>query len=633
MIAYITPILIVLILLLVLVVFIPALLDLVSRRNRAQRDLLKSEIKRMEREARRFERQVAPYRRLRSAAYKMAAKSTEEQISLLNAVITNTQHLAELIRCPAVYGYLLPAQHFLTHPGHIRDIITDSRLIRKAMSELAKSARYAESVGKALDALALLPEQLADEKKALGERQSEVHSIINRERAEGIEALDDFSRDIGVVNRYLDKWEQVAGTGDINALDEGAIALEAAGATLTDTFSRASLLERERVALDRRIRRITSELDDAQATLKSGPAVEESLSQVRPLLRRAAWLLNESALEHRRRREFNAAGADVSTAAQLVTMGRDLIMADRQIRVLTERDDGVSLTEAISAIGRDLNDVLAQMAPGSDAIQEVMFDTSLSGRVAQVRTRAETLGKQQDEVIAKLSREALLANEELDRTWERGQRLLPLADDDPLARRYARLHTQFEDAKRQPSALEQFRRDIGMFEQAWTPWVSRVEDTRERIVRLRSTLPDLIDRALEIAEPWNCLAEDVTQIQQRAADFETIQAKFSSATHRREAEAQMDQLESIEREIDERFAKIKEKSGRLQFLESDVAQIIALATDNKGEVAEDHPDKAKWERTIRLIDHHTRSAHAANNYEDASVALLRAADVANKLAM
>jgi len=39
------------------------------------------------------------------------------------------------------------------------------------------------------------------------------------------------------------------------------------------------------------------------------------------------------------------------------------------------------------------------------------------------------------------------------------------------------------------------------------------------------------------------------------------------------------------------------------------------------------------DRGLRLIDHHTRSAHAALHYEDASVALLRAAETANKLAL
>lgn len=592
-----------------------------------------SEIKKMEREARRYERQFFPYKRLRSTAYQTAAVSSEESLSQLHNEISQFQQICELIRGPEIYGYLLPAQHFLTHPVHVGIIIKDTRLVQKAIAQSSKTARAAEVVGQALETLASLPNRLAEESRLLAGQLAEVDNIIVRERSEGIEALDDFTRDMTGVRRHLDKWKQAAGAGELQLLDEGAIALETAAAILADSFSRAAILERERVALDRRIRRISTELDDAQAALKSAPTGEESLPQVRPLLRHAARLLNESAPDHRRRREFNAAGADVSTAAQYVTLSRDLVLANRQIRVLAERDDGVSMTEGIRVITRELTDLLAQLTADRGGQQEAMIDTSLSGRAAQIRTRAETLGKQQDEVIANLSREATLAKQELDQTWQMGQRLLPLAEDDPLSRRYVRLHSQFQEAQRKPSALEQYRRDIVMFESVWTPWVSRVEETRERIVRIRSNLPALIDSALELAAPWNCLADDVAQIQQRAADFETTQGRFAKVTHRREAETQMEQLESIERDIDVSFAKLKEKSSRLQFLESDVGQLIALATDGKGELPDDHPDKSKWDRSLRLIDHHTRSAHAANHYEDASVALLRAADTANKLAL
>jgi hypothetical protein len=51
------------------------------------------------------------------------------------------------------------------------------------------------------------------------------------------------------------------------------------------------------------------------------------------------------------------------------------------------------------------------------------------------------------------------------------------------------------------------------------------------------------------------------------------------------------------------------------------------------ELPPDHPDRRKRERALTLIAHHTAQAHNAARYEDASLALLRAADVANKLAL
>lgn len=630
--SYITATLIILILLVLLVVFIPAVLDRLARRNVERRDLLAADIKKMERDARRFERLFVPYKRLQSAAYRSAAKVTEENISLFVEEISQLGQLHKLVRCPAVYGYLLPVQHFVTYPNHISIILKDLSLLNKAAAQQSAAQHAVTDINNTFEALALLPKKLRGEKEALTGRLADLEAIVRRERTEGIEALDDFMRDVAGTSHLLELWEQSAGSGaSVTSLDEGAVALETASATLTDAFGRAANLERERIALDRRIQRITTQLDDAQVVSKSGPAAVDSLPQVRPLLRRAALLLNESAPDHRRRREFNAAGADVSTAAQLIAFSRDLVTADSQVRLLRERDDGVSLTDAIGVIRQELTELMERMGLDRGEPQDGLIDTSLAAQAAKVRTRSETLVRQQDEVIAQLTREATSAKEQLEKTWEMGQRLLPLAENDPLFRRYTRLMAQFQEAQRQPNALERYRQEIGSFGSVWTPWVARVRAARERIIRIRAMLPDLIDRALELAGPWNCLADDVGYIQQRAADFETTQAHFSTVNHRREAEGLMEQLEAIERDINERFAKLNEKAGRLQFLEKDISQIIALVSDTTGNLSDDYPDKPKWERTLRLIDHHTRSAHAAQHYEDASVALLRAADAANKL--
>lgn len=95
----------------------------------------------------------------------------------------------------------------------------------------------------------------------------------------------------------------------------------------------------------------------------------------------------------------------------------------------------------------------------------------------------------------------------------------------------------------------------------------------------------------------------------------------------------MDQLETIDADIEARYAQLKDRARRLQFLESDVNQIISLVNNENVELSSDDPQKARWERTLRLVDHHIRSAHAALHYEDASVSLLRAVDVANKQAV
>jgi hypothetical protein len=149
---------------------------------------------------------------------------------------------------------------------------------------------------------------------------------------------------------------------------------------------------------------------------------------------------------------------------------------------------------------------------------------------------------------------------------------------------------------------------------------------------LRGRLPELIDAARAAAAPWNSLAGDAVFIQQRAADFRTAQAQFAGARHRREAEQLMDELAAIEKEIDDRYAQIEERSTRLAYLEEDVAEILRLADEGE-ELPPDHPDRRKRERAQTFIAHHLSQARTAARYEDAALALARAADVANKMAL
>lgn len=624
--------LIILIMLLIVVIFVPAYLEHLARRNIVRRDEYSVKARESERDLRRYERVLAPYTRARATIYRERAAHAANQLSTFSEQVTKIDNDVSQLRCPEIYDYLLPAQHFILRPEHVGAIVSDTRRLSGIAAGIARATKSEAGVRAALDTLTTVPEALTSNRLELTERLMMLEAAVNQERTDGIEALDDFSRDGSAIRHLLEEAERANRPGAILAdLDGGALALQSAGSTLTEAESRLAELQREKTALDRRLRRVATELDGLQKASKSGPAATD-LPQIRPLARRAAALLNESAQGHRRRREFNAAGADVSAAAQLVNFGGDLNTAEMQVRGLAERDDGSSLSEAIAALRHDLDDLLRQLDDGYSG-HSVLGETAMVGRAAQLRTRADTLIRRQDELIATLSREAAATRDNLSRAWEQGQALLRLSEDDPLTRRYARLLNQFEASQGKPAMLEQFRHDAQTFEGIWEQWVRRVQDVHGRIDRLRSGLLGLIDEALSMAEPWNCLTEDVTFIQQRAADFETMRAKFADVRFRREAESIMDQLEAIDVDIDTRFAQLKDRAGRLQFLESDVSQIVTLVNNENADLSPDDPQRARWERTLRLVDHHLRSAHAALLYEDASVALLRAADAANKQAI
>jgi hypothetical protein len=449
-----------------------------------------------------------------------------------------------------------------------------------------------------------------------------VEGIIRTERAEGVENDDDLMASLGTARRKLVEWQRMAAPGAAPAaLDEAAVVLEAAAGLVTQAETNATDARAARVALDERLREATRELDDLQRGLKGGAAVPPP---VRSRLRRAAALLNESAPAHRRRRDFAAAAADAAAAVGLVALAREVMEADRLARLLEQRDDGVSLGRAIGELRRELSEFFDGL--GDDGPD----DAALAGRAAEARARAATLVRRQDEAIAAQEQAATEARDRLERVWGEGQRLLRLAEDDPLSRRRAGLLAAYE-AIRTPADLEKFRGEVAVAERTLTEWVTRVQATRARIGRLRERLPALVDAAQETAGSWHCLAGSVAFIQQRTRDFTAAQAGFAAAHRRREAEALMTQIEAIENDVEGRYEEMRGWAARLAELDAGVTEIIDLTLGESGEPAADEPSPPKRDRALAAVERYRAQARGATRCEDAAMTLQRAADVANRM--
>lgn len=621
-----TAVLVILILLVLLVVFAPAWLEKRALLNRARRTQYAAEHEALERDSRRLKRTLAPYHRTQSALYRSQTAAAGARIADLDGYLTPLAESLAQLRCPEPFNYALPAQHFVLFPGDVGAILADSRRLRRLRNELQVATGALVAAETAVTGVAALPERLAADRAALASRLDTVEARLRRERIEGIIALVDFDEDLAHSRAMLTEQAAVAADAPLRQLDAGASLLEEAAGRVTALEAAVGEMVQARQQLDEQLRRTTVALDDAQAGTKAGPAADDAPDQVKPLLRQAAALLNESAADSRRRRDFAAAARDIDTAGRLIATGRDLAVADRRTRRLVERDDGVSLHAEIDGLRAEIDAALAGL--GGAPVDAVVVN-----RAAELRGKAETLIRRQNEVIAALEREAAAVRDRVARAWNESGRLLALDDEDPLARRYERLMAGYETARRSPPALEQFRQDAAAFERSLGPWVARLAGTRERITRTRQALPEMIDEALATAAPWACLGEHVAFIQQRAADFETARGHFNQANRRRDAERLMDELEAIEREAAERLAVLKDQAGRLRFLEKDVDQIMSMASGNGSGLTPEDPDWPRRERALNLIAHHTAQAHAATRYEDASLSLARAADLANKLVL
>lgn len=616
-----------LIILIILIIFVPAWLERRAQVNRAQRDEYAAATTALEADSRSLQRTLARYRRAESELYREQVNTTQDGLNDFDNQLAALKEMLFRLRCPEMYDYLLPAKHFILFPHDIRAIVTDSRLLARIRNQIQVSTGALVAAETAAGQLNAMPEHLAALRQSLADRLARVDERVRQERAAGIIALVDYDDDLNRLRGLLNDQAAIAPDSPLRELDSGAIILERATGDVTALEENVEAMRRERTMLDERLRRAAAELDDAQAGTKAGPDAADAPPQVRPLMRRAAHLLNESAPDHRRRRDFTAAGQDVDQAGRLIATGRDLAVADRLARHLATRDDGQSLNAPITALRQELDAVLATLPPDSSV------DQAQVERAAAIRRRAEVLVQRQNEIIAALEREAEAIRGRMAESWTDSRRFIVLDAEDPLARRYDRLMAAYEPARRSPASLEQFRQDAAALERTLTPWLSRLVANRERTDRLRTTLPETVDTALSTATSWHCLDDHVSFIQQRAADFETARGHFRQVTRRRDAERLMDEIEAIEREVAERLAVLQDQAGRLRFLEADVDQIVAMASQDGSGLAPESPEWARRERAFQLIAHHTTQAHAAARYEDASLALARAADLANKLAI
>jgi len=628
-----SAVLVILIILVLVVIFVPAALERLAKRNRAARDRQAAGLRQAHIEARALERQVIPYARGKSAHFGDRAAAARARLAEWLAALGAAEAGLAQLRCPEVYDYLLPVQHFALSPRDAAAILADRRRLSRLSPRLRAVDAAGAAAGAAVSALADLPGDLAAERAALAARLDGLEAALRGERAAGVDELADLEREAAGARALLARAAAVADAAALPVLDEAATALEQASAVAARLDEQVGALVAGRARLDERLRAVAAELDELQAGAKAGPDATGP-AQLRPVARRAATLLNESAPALRRRRDFAAAEAEGAAAARLIALARDLSAAAARARLLAERDDGVSLAGPIAEARRELAELLDSAEATAGARHAgAAREATLAARAAALRRAVEALVERQNEVIAALERDAAATRERLAHAWEAGQRLLRLAADDPLARRYTRLVADADEARRRPDALAQFQQDATAFEGILAPWVTRVQAARQRVMALRAHLPELIDAALATAAPWACLADHVGFIQQRAADFERTQAQFAAAHRRREAEALMSELAAVEREVEDRFALLTEQAQRLRFLEADVDQIVALAAAADETLPEEDPARIKRERAFNLIAHHTAQAHSAVRYEDASLALSRAADLANRLAL
>ncbi len=620
------------ILLLFLLILIPAGLETLSRRHRRQRVAARDDKRRLAREAGRLDLALRPFGRLRSAAYQGAAEAVAAPLAALASRLDDAEALIDQLSCPRIdEKTLLPLSHFVMRPGDGGVILADARGLRAVWAELGAAEAAAQAARVALAAIESLPEQLAADHAALARRLAAIEATIAAERAAGIENLDDLTRDAAGVGRLLGEWpRQVTEGATSAALDDGALALEKAAERLDEVEERAATAAADRAALDELLRRAAHEMDETAALIKSGPEAADTPPQVRAPLRRAAALLNETAPAHRRRRDFAAAGTAATEARRLIALSRDVTTAERQARRLAERDDGVSLHDGIAEVQGEVRRIL-EFLGGETTAEPRQAEAVWAGRAAQVRARADSLARRQNEAIAALEQEAATTLRRLEGEWAAAQRLLRLADDDPLSRRHARLREAYAAAQRRPADLEQFRRDVAAFEGVVGPWVSRVQATRARVGRLRDRLPGLIQTAIDTAAPWRSLGADVAFIQQRAIDFETLQANFAAAAHRRQAETLMDAIEAVERDVEERAGDLQLRARRLLEMEREIDELLGLLRGEDGQLPADHPEQAKWEVALKRVAHHRERARSASHYEDAARALQLAVEQANRM--
>lgn len=630
--------LIIVIVLLVLAVFVPAGLEKLSRANRARFEASTRELAERRSDVSRFADALRPYDDVHSVTFREVARSAGDEVASLARQLGVIEAALANLRTPTVFDYLFPIQHFIILPGDIPAILSDALQLRHNRSALAAAATTGERVVAAIATFDALPARLMTTHEALARRLTALENTIQREREEGIIALDDLTRGANKAQNQLHIYRgetdrNVTKGGPAVAYDSGATALETAAAALDDAEERAAWLVEHRTALDKQMRRISDELNallTREPTPSGGgnrPGADDR-DKIYPLLRNAAVLINNSAADHRQRREFTAATADVTAAARLIAVARDLFETAQAHKILANRDEGGALNMAIITLRDDLAEQYYRLQQGVPLGENI---DDLAGQASALRERGEALLERQNAAIVALEEEVRAMQVRLEASWAAAQEQLSLAQDDPYARKRRELLEEFKRTQRRPAELEQFRRNVAGFEAELRAWAARTGRARARISRMQGETPILIDSVLLSAAPWKCFNQDVAFIQQRAANFKTVRLQFNAATHSSDAETLMKELEEIERDIHDRKAQIEEQIGRLRFLENDVERVVELSRGDVAAYPAEHPDRMRWDKTLRIIEHHVKTAHEAPRYDDASVALTRASNIASQV--
>ena len=134
-------VLVILIVGVLLIVFIPAWLERRSRANCQQRQTAADDIQTQERAARALERMLIPYARGRSAHFVAGTAAARERLNALLDGLAAAGATVSAMRCPTIYDYLLPIQHFWLAPRDAAAIWGDTRRVARLRGQCRRCPR------------------------------------------------------------------------------------------------------------------------------------------------------------------------------------------------------------------------------------------------------------------------------------------------------------------------------------------------------------------------------------------------------------------------------------------------------------------------------------------------------------
>jgi DNA repair exonuclease SbcCD ATPase subunit len=619
--------------LVLLLVAIPEFLRWLAGYNVRQRHYLVQAIRRLENNFETIARQLEPYRILQAPQYRQIYDSVTGQ---LQQIQSNRRSIASpsSMYFPRVPATGWPVRHFVNQPEDAARILTMFRRLRQLQKVVDRGQATLTTVQQDLGRLQQMPMQFKHECEAALARLQAVRTTLQEERKEGLTLLEALEAEYGRLQHTaitLSRQLGAPSTVSLEQADHIGRTLRSLDDPLADLEQQTQSIHQERVTFDRQYQEATKGLADMKAGMAG---LDESSGRLTPLFTAIHTLQNE-AWQLRQQVAFPQAEALLTDGKQLVAFGKAVITTTLQVNDLLTRQDDFLTPDSINHTGEELQMIYGrlqehigraarrqQFAPLPRYIHESL--ATMTTHLQQIQGQVQNIEAQHRMVTRQLEREADQRINELTRAWRILQKIVPLAEGDPLTKRYRGLLQQREAMKGKPVQLQIYSARVSELSQDIQATDHYLRSRLQAMAESMRSFPAFVNQAEQQAGEWLCLQPYVAQIKENATTIRQLWPKIAAAKRLAETHQRLDQIKLLHQQMQHAYREMVSHLHQLDRLDKVIQEKVALIE------TPDDPDPVRTQRVLSVLDLHYNQAIQANSCAEALDSLQQAEKFVNE---